>query len=414
MHTQTISKARALTRFTGLCTITFIILLGTIAAAEAAEWRFDPVFRIAGDYDDNPFLSIRTDVDENVSGYLAEAGVKIAYRSETADFSIRPRIRTSAYGSDTDIDSDDQFLRFNFNRDTVSTNFRFRGRYSRESTRTAERADTDLTVEDPDEILDDDTGRVGIRGRRESLNLVPTFTYNISNVNAVSLNLNYTDTRFDEDAFAGLLTDYADLRVNASFRRAISERTDFIVTATARNYQTDRGNNEVDGIGLNVGIGRSLSETTRIRAVVGLEDTELASGESDQNWVADVSFVRKLKTIRILAQYRRSIAASGSGDLATRDSINLNFSRDLNDRISAGIGVRAYATHALKVGPGILDDRNYIQLRPQITWHISPAFSLEGNYRFTFLDRESLGESSNSNQVTLWLSYHPTAIARSR
>ena len=413
MHTQTLRTPVALMRLAGLCTITFIILLGTIAAVEAAEWRFDPVLRVAGDFDDNPLLSIRTDADNSVNGYIAEASVKAAYRSETTDFFITPRFRSLDYGSGSDLNSDDTFLRFRFNRNTVLTNFRFRGNYADESTRTAERADTDLDVEDPDEITDNDTGVVALRGRRERLTLVPTFTYKFSNVNSVSLNLNYTDTRFD-DVFAGLLTDYTDSRINASFRHAISERTFTIVTATARNYQTDQGLNETKGVGLNVGFDRALSETTRLRAIVGIEDTELSTGESDQNWVADISFVRNLKTIRILAQYRRSIAASASGDLATRDSINLNFSRDLNDRISAGIGVRAYATHALEVGPGILDERNYVQLRSQLTWHISPTFSLEGNYRFTFLDRESLGESSNSNQVTLWLSYHPTAIVRSR
>lgn len=402
MHTQTIIRPIA---------ITLLVLLGTISAVEAAEWRFEPLFRMAADFNDNPFLSIRTDVEESASGYLAEAALKVSYRSETADFDITPRFRSSAYDSDAGLDSDDSFLRFRFNRNTEKTSIRFRGGYSRESTRTAELADTDLDIEDPDEIPDDDA--FVVLGRRERLNLVPTFTYNFSNVNAVSLNLNYTDTRY-EDVFAGLLQDYTDFRVNASFIRAISERSDIIGTATARNYQTDQGNNEVKGVGLSLGFSRALSETTRVRAMVGVEDTELDGGESDQNWVADLSFVRILKTIRILAQFRRSIAASGSGDLATRDSFNLNFTRDLNDRISAGIGARVYTTNELDVGPGSFNERNYVQLRSQITWHISQVFSMEANYRYTFLDRESLGESSNANQVTLWLSYHPTTVRQTR
>ena len=147
---------------------------------------------------------------------------------------------------------------------------------------------------------------------------------------------------------------------------------------------------------------------------MGIEDTELDGGETDLNPVADISYVRNLKTVRILAQYRRSIAASGAGDLATRDSINLNFRRDLSDRVTAGIGARMYSENALNVGSGGFDERNYVQLRSQIVWHISPVFSLEANYRYTFLDRISLGESSNANQVTLWMSYHPTASRQSR
>ena len=390
--------------------ITFIFLLGTISAVEAAEWRFDPVFRIAADFNDNPLLSIRTDVDDSASGYMAEGSVKIAYRSETSSFYITPRFRNSVYGSETGLDSNDSFLRMNFSRRTAKTNFRLRGSYSRESTRTAG-PDTEFEPEDPDDILDDEV--FVVLGRRERFDLSPTFTYNLSSVNSVWFNLYYTDTRYD-DVFAGLLTDYADLRINASYYRAMSERTSAFVTATSRKYQTDRGNNEVNGIGLYVGLDRRLSETSRLRAMVGVEDTELAGGESDQNWVADFSFVRRLKTIRILAQYKRTISASGSGDLGTRDSINLNFSRDLNERISAGIGARLYSTTALEVGPGSINERSYIQLRSNITWHISPVFSFDANYRYTFLDRKSVLESSNSNQVTLWISYHPTSIVRSR
>jgi len=39
---------------------------------------------------------------------------------------------------------------------------------------------------------------------------------------------------------------------------------------------------------------------------------------------------------------------------------------------------------------------------------------LEANYRYTFLDRSTLGESANSNNVTIWLDYRPTPIIRSR
>ena len=413
MYEQIRVNSEALRRFSGLCAISFVILLGAMSAVEAAEWRFEPVLRVAGEFDDNPILSIRTDVDKNESGYIVEGSAKIAYGSDKTDFYITPRVRSSEFGSDSELNSDDQFLRLDFRHNTESSNFRIRGTYDRESVRTAERADTDFDIEDPDEIPDDDSGQVRIQDRRERFSISPTYLYRVTGVSSLGLALDHTDVRYDE-ALAGLLTDYTDTRVNASFRRAWSPRSTGILTGTFRNYQTDQGENEVNGVGLTVGFDHNLSETSHLRVTVGYEDTEVADGKDDMNPVANVSFVRRQKTTSLLLQYRRSISASGSGALATRDSVNLNFTRDLSDRISAGIGARVYATNAIDETIGVFNERDYVQLRAQFTWHLSTTLSLETNYRYTFSDREALGESANANQVTVWLNYRPTPMIRSR
>ena len=413
MYKKTRMNPEALRRFAGLCVISFVILLGTMSAVEAAEWRFEPEFRLAGDFDDNAYLSIRTDFDESQSGYIAEANAKVAYRSEKTRFDMTPIFRRRDYGSDSDQNSNDQFLDLNFGHDTVSSNFRIRGSYDLESVRTAERADTDLDVDNPDDILDDDSGRVGIRGDRERVRLVPSYTYRMTDASSLRMQLNYSDVSFD-DTLAGLLVDYTDTRFDLSYARAWSPRLTALFGGTYRNYQTDGGLNEINGIGLSGGIDRTLSERSRLRLTVGFENTEVEGASDQLEPVMNVSYVRRLKTTSLLAQYRRSISASGSGSLGTRDSLNLNFTRELSDRISAGLGARIYSTNAIDETLGILDERNYVQLRARFTWHLSTTFSLQTDYRYTFLDRETLGESANSNQVTVWLNYRPTPIIRSR
>ena len=121
-----------------------------------------------------------------------------------------------------------------------------------------------------------------------------------------------------------------------------------------------------------------------------------------------------MKTTTLLAQYRRNISASGAGALGTRDSVNLNFTRQLNDRISAGLGASYYTTKDLGETTVSLDERTYLQLRDRFTWHLSQTFSLETDYRYTFIDREVLLESANSNQVTVWLNWRPKPMVRSR
>ena len=416
MHKRTIVSTTGLSvlsQITRFSILAIVVAASAFSIAEGAEWRLEPVVRVAGDFDDNPFLSIRTDADENASGYIAEGAVKVTYAADRSNFTITPRLRSRQYDEDLDLDSDDQFLTMNFATQTISTDFRLRGNYSRESTRTAERADTDFDIEDPDEIPEDDSGRVGIRDRRERLILSPSLLYRLSNVSAISARIDYQDVDYDE-AFLDILTDYVDTRLNLTYSRAFSSRNTGIVGATYRTYDTDDNLSSVDGVGFNIGFDRRISQTTRLRARAGLEDTEFVDADNQLAWIADISLSRQLETINLLAQYRRSVSASGSGQLGARDSINLNFTRDLNDRFSAGLGARIYSTSAVNETVRDFDDRDYVQLRSQFTWRVSEVFSIEANYRYTVLDRESLGESSNSNEVTIWFSYQPRPMIRSR
>jgi hypothetical protein len=383
----------------------------TVTPIQAAEWRIEPLIRAAGDFDDNAILTPRTDVDADISGYMIDVSAKFAYASELTTFFVTPQLTWRDYG-DPFFDSNDQFLAFYFDRDTQSSNFRVRGKYDRQSVRTAERTDADLDIEDPDEIPDDDTGRVASSATRETLRLNPDWTYRMSDASSLFAGLNFTDTSYD-DEIGRVYTDYANVRANLSYRRAWSPRNTAILTGTYRKYMPDIGDDGT-GMGFNAGFERTLTETTRFRAIVGLEETDQGVSESDVNWVADVSLRRRLQTITLLAQYRRTVAGGGSGSLNARDSINLNFTRQLNERISAGLGVRAYQTTALNDANVNFDGRDYLQLLAQFTWNMTQTWSLEANYRYTFSDREVLGESANSNNVTIWLNYRPTPIVRSR
>jgi len=406
----------------------FTFLIWTIISADsvqAQDWGFDPVIKIGGEVDDNALLRIRTDEELKLEGYLVEASVGIDYASPLTSFSVTPRVLLRRYpdfdGSgatadnpdNLDFESTDAFVRSLFRHDMRSSSIGFRGNYQRQQVRTAERADTDLLIDDPDEISDDDSGQVGIEGTRERWRFTPNWAYQFTNKSSIAANLDYFNIHY-EDVFANLLNDWDDIRANLSYRYALSDITTAVLTATGRRYETADGLTETIGYGLLAGFDRSVSEKTRLRAMVGVESTEPETGptidEKFTNVVGNISLTRNLETIRILAQYRRSVVGSGLGNLSLRDALYMNFTRQLNERISAGMGVRAYHDEGLSDTSRL--DRDYIQLRTVFTWHLSKAFSLEFDYRYTVLNREGLvaGERANSNHVILWFVYQPNRI----
>ena len=380
-------------------------------SASAQDWRFEPVIGIGGELDDNATLNIRTDEEVELRGYLLDLHADINYRSPRSRFFIQPKFLLRKYSDEPDFDSDDIFLRSNYRyRGTVNT-LGFRVNFDRQSVRTAERTDAGLDVDDPVEITDTDSGRTLRFGNRNKWRISPFWDYQMSNTSTVGAQVDYIDARYD-DVIGDLLNDYTDARLSLNYRRSFSPVTTGVITVTGRQYESDSDDatNVIEGVGVLVGFTHALSEKADLRANIGLEDTDQDGPDVDPEVVGNVTLIRNLETIRMFAEYRRSISASGASRVETRDTVNFNLSRRLSEKISAGLGVRAYQARG-KGDSEVSSDRNYVQLQSSFAWYLTTYFAIEAEYRYTVLDRSGeLGESSNSNRINLWFIYQPNTI----
>jgi len=390
-----------------------LALMLMVSTTSFAEWDIVPVIKVGGEIDDNANIDPRTDQEINLSGYLVEASADIVYSSAKTNFDILPIFLYRSYPDNPEFDSNDLFMQSRFNHQMKSSSIGFWASFDEQQVRTAERADTDLQTEDPDEISGDESGRVGLSGDRTKWRFVPRWNYSFSNVSSIAAQIDYFDVRY-EDVFLNLLTDYTDARVNLSYRRALSSRNTLVTTLTGRRYAADDPSVEdVTGVGFLVGLDRAVTEKTQIRAMIGVENTEQIAGQKDPEVIGDLTLTRRLETITLLAQYRRSVNATGAGQVSVRDQVNVNFTRRLSEKISMGLGIRAYQTRGIGDAASIVDDREYLQLRTQLIWYLSPKFSIEADYRYTILDRGVLFDGrANSNHINLWFNYQPTAAAR--
>ena len=405
------------------CSPVLLILCMAISAiaspdsARAQEWRFEPVIRIGGEFDDNATLNIRTDQELELSGVLLELKANIYYSSPTTSFVAQPKVLSRNYNEnssvdlgETDYDSTDFFLRLTFSRRGQTSTIGFRSVFDQQEIRTAERAIADLEIEDPDEITDDDTGRILLSGRRSKWQLAPYWIYQLSDISSIGVAVDYFDVRY-EDVFARFLSDYTDARLKLNYRRKFSNANTALLTVTARRTDSLDTDFDVTGYGLMAGFEYALSEKTRVRAMIGFEDVQRSNVNADPEIVGYIGLTRNLETIRLFAQYRRSIIASGAG-IAVRDSLNFNFRRRLSEKISAGLGIRAYQSRGA-VGLTAIDDRDYIQLQSSFFWYFSTSTVIEVDYRYTVNNRSStVGERANSNQINLWFTYQPKTIPK--
>ena len=385
-----------------------------IQTAQAQDWRFDPVFRVGYEYDDNAPLTVSPDASDEIEGYILDVAATVEYATERTTFDITPRYRTRNYDEER-FDSDDAFLKLDFNHQGLKSNFRIRGQYADESVRTSERADADPEVNDPDEITGDDGGTVFAFGSRKRLWILPQWSYNFSEKSSIAASVRYTDVDYS-DIFPGTYTPYSDVRFEATLTRGFSTRTRGYIRAGAGRFERNEERvgvaSEVVGLGLTIGIERGLTQTTRFRAEVGVVETEPKGGESDSDVVWDVNLVRNLETVTLLAQISRSVSGNGGGRgrVNLRDSFNLSVKKRFSERFDGGLGIRAYTTERLSSDPaGTTEDRDYVQLRAQLTYALLRTFSVRADYRYTYRDRSTDVDNADSNGIILWPIWQPTA-----
>lgn len=389
----------------------FILILGIFGAAPVANanWHVSPTIGLGVLYDDNTRLS---DADSNFrsdTGAAIDAFAEFSYRQQLTDFSITPRIRSTKYNDDSDLDSTDGFLRLDYAHRGQKSLWRLRGNYSSESIRTAERSDVDFDIEDPDEIPADDTARVFSTSKRDRVRVTPEFSYQLSQRTSLRLDGEYQDTSYESDVSSSLV-GFEQYSIGTSLGYAWSQRDIVSITARTGTYQADLSPTDLSGSAFGVAFSRRLSERTQFRLNVASDTTEDGAGNDDTNTVGGISVIHRLETTRVIAAYRRNISGNGAGGLTLRDSFSLNVSRDISPRLTLSAGVRAYSSDALDEAGSTLNNRDYLQIRTNARWNYSRSVSFAVDYRYTQVDRitEDMNSfNTDSNQLGLWVYWQP-------
>lgn len=374
-------------------------------APSEAQWRLNPSLGVGLEYDDNPSLLDSSVPVTSVSGYLVDAGAVISYRSALTSFALAPSVLVRKYDEDQ-LDSNDLFLDFDYEYTGKLSKFQIRGSVSDESVRTAEAAGVDFGIENPNEIPEDASGLVLSNEDRQLFRIAPEWSRQLGQRSSLRVGADYVDVSYDSGTNQ-VYTDFEETFARAAFAYDLSEKDTISFAGYARHNEFDANTNDLDGAGVAVRWSRDLSENTLLISEVGFDSSDVAAGNSRDNVIGEISLVHRLQTSRVLASYRRAVAASGLGSTYLRDSFSLNFTRDLSEKFSIGGGARAYQTSELDAGAANFDEQDYLQLRALLSWRLTRDFDVELDYSHTTIDRNTASSDANSNRINLWFRYSP-------
>jgi hypothetical protein len=383
----------------GRFSLTALLLCSTAASA---NWRVVPAVGAGLEYDDNANLNVNTGSDTAVNGYVVDAGVDFINESPRSQFTFTPSLLLNRY-DESDLDSNNYFANLNYRYSSQRSTFNIWGVYGDETVRTAEQAQVDFNVDDPTQIPDDNSGRTFGTANRKRIQVRPQWSYQAGERSLIEFGVDYRDVAY-EDATTLNLSDYDQLTGSAAYSYNFSRTSAFRFSGYSRANHFDVLDRDLSGYGAALGLGHSISERTRVQINIGADKTENSLGENQNSSIGDISITHRMETSRVLASYRRSVVGSGNGVLTLRDSLNLNYTRQVTERFSFGGGISAYHSTALGDNTTNLDS-DYYQLRALFGWNLTRTLSVDLDYRYTNIDRALLTGAADSNRINLWFRY---------
>jgi len=395
-----------------------MLLAACAAGVDAAEWKIDPTIAFRAGYNDN----IRLTIDDEVSS----AEVRL---SPSAVFSVA----TPTSGASGNLRFD--FRRFEADSDLDDNNVRFvTSSYHR-----MERSELGLALDFiKDTTLDSqlvNTGLVLDRVDRRTINIGPSWTYNLDERTNARFGYTYRDVQYDDTDETG----YVDFHINsgeASLQRVLNERT---VASITLSHSQSNNDNDVESKNTNLQGGGSyrFSETLSASLFVGLRHTKADFSQSSlipifagdiiigfiplnedvsrSDWGSTYSgsLTKDFLRGRSGLSASRAISSDINGIPIEVDRLSWNNLYRFSETLSAELNLSFYQSETGNDARSSLN-REYYDIEPRVNWDFQQFWRISGSYRYRKQTFDDTSDDATQNAAYLTLTYRWPRIAASR
>ncbi len=400
-----------------------VLLCGGAAQTAEAAWVVDGKGGLESRYDDNVRLSTNNGDSAVVSNLLAELNVRRV--TENSYFSAigggRYLTYTDYNGQRNLHDEDIEYLQLQGRTGGERTQFGIDGSVRRDVLLRTIGFIVDPLAPPPEtgnqpppeangssgEVVAGglDAGSVQEQVRRVRTSVAPYANYQISQRTGIRLGYTYLDVRYSDQSAGTGLQDSQSNAVTLDLNQRLSERDIGRIGVRVGRFDP-QDTSSTDAYEASVGWVREFSQTVRAGIDLGVQESERNS-KSYSGYLARVYGTRRTDNGAMFARFQHSLQPSGYGDLVETDTVTLGYTVNLTNRVSAGFTGSGYRTrNSQNTGSNPNNDRDYVDVGPQITYALTEVFNVRAFYDYRWVDRQSEG-SGQSNAVGLSLTYQP-------
>ncbi len=416
----------------------FLLPLFFLRAANSAEWFMQPSAQVGREYNDNITYTLQP--HNAVYGTFANAILDAGIRSNIWQVNGNVDYRKKRYSGANDLDSDDHSFSLSSLFQTPRTIWQLDGTSAKSS----------LVTEQQSSI---NTGLVQTNRVQDTRSISPMWTWAMTEVTRLRLNYRVSDVSY-VNGESSLLYDYRQQSTTASILHQLNPQ-DLVTIDAGYSYfrvpktgvisrgpsiQTSLTRQFSEALKGSVGIGEHKT-TTIIPGGTPLYDYPNLSSElscfasayfnsqdpyiicatgysstqrlNETSITYNISLEKKFNNAQANFFLAQDVAPTASGAESKTNSLNLDVTKPLTERLTSKFTVYAYKTST--IGGNISRvDRRFYQLEPGLTWRWTEELDVIGSYRYSHLKRDNDNRSVIANSAYLTLVYQWPKMGFSR
>jgi opacity protein-like surface antigen len=384
------------------------LLAMAAGAAAAADWSLAPRITVNAVWDDNRRLAPLEADEIEVSGAEGVALLDIRAETPRTDFYLTPRVRSTYYPDESDLETTNWFLDTGFEGRGERSRGGFDASYSRQETVGSFFPDADggggLGNPDPGE----DIGNSPVTNIQERLRIRPTARFDLTERLVLGLDVGYLDVRYDFQE-VNERQDYTSTFARADLGFQVSETHTVTLGAEGGRFEPEDGES-ADTQVVDLEWSNNISETSRVYVRGGANRVEQTDINGVQDWETGFSGgagVRwDFEVTKLFVDATHTLDPSSSGRVVVRDQVRVRIERRLSEVTTLFLGARGIRDDRPDDAAN-LQDREYFTASARIAWRFKRDWVLGGGYEFVWREEENDPDAAVSNRLHVGVTYQP-------
>jgi hypothetical protein len=413
------------------------LMLWPSFACQAEDYYVNPVFSVSERYNTNINMFEKPLQDNWIT--TISPGLNFGLRSETETLDSNFTWNHLAYTNQSELDFDEQLLNANYeNKLTDRLTLGLTGYYNNRAALNTFRNETTNNPEDPAILGDPNLSNQGV----ESINIGPSATYLLDELNSINLGYSYSQTTFDtssqKTAANVFRSDYNYHQLSGSLSHIYSERDTIDLTLSTSRYeskftgQSQTTYNSIAQVGwqhsfneqwtasVSGGLNYAVTDTTVQNPAVCTPLFPPAKFPCLNIPASEDTFknngIGKIFSISIQKSFERGSISLGAAQnqsptsqgLQTQTSIFLNSAYTISERLTSGLSAN-YSTSESASGvnnQSFNTNRSNYSISPNISWNWTPEINTGLSYTYRQQEFDG-GQPAQGNILQLQFSYSP-------
>jgi hypothetical protein len=374
----------------------------------AAELYIQPSASVTAENNSN--LDLDPTGGAEVQGFIAKLAALFSISSPNWESTIRPRLEYRDYPKDSADNRLEGYLDLVSNYRGLRSNASIAGVFEHRDDLNAELSSALFDEINPVQPTAPQTGQVVTGGTRDSLLLLPKYSYDITPVVSAGVSGIYQGVRYspsDDIARVDFNYYYGEAFVSWNY----SQRSNLSFGGYGSKYDATHYDSKATGAGTSIEWNTNWTPLLSTDATVVYQHTKVDQTQpvlvqsNNNTWGATFGAVYKAQISQYRLNVGRIITPSGGGGVYVNDQLQFQYNRALTERLAFTGALIALHNHPITSGIPNGYDREYGQAVVELKWSWTPTWYVQGGYQYAYQKYKTEPNSASNNRIYITVGY---------